>query len=136
MNICTFWKKTFTKLIKFRALKIAKTAILELLHSPNWFHVKSKWLKNPETSTPSCNSHLTHNFLIDFMLETISPFHEKRFLVLNFFQKVKHKISNVPPHNYINSILDQFSYEILVGLEVACSLRVREVPGSNLGGRN
>ena len=36
----TFWRLKFTKWTIFKALKILKTAVLELLK--NWFHVKSE----------------------------------------------------------------------------------------------
>ena len=34
INLCTFWRLEFTKLTKFRAPNMAKTAVLELLDSP------------------------------------------------------------------------------------------------------
>ena len=50
---CTFWRLEFSKLAKFRALKIAKNGSFttsKILH--NWFHVKYEWQKNPVISTP------------------------------------------------------------------------------------
>ena len=34
MNFCTFWRLKFTKLTKFRAPKMAKTAVSQILDSP------------------------------------------------------------------------------------------------------
>ena len=45
MNFCTFWKLKFPNLLKVR-----NTPVLELQEFQNWFHVKSKWQKNPEMS--------------------------------------------------------------------------------------
>ena len=54
MNFCTFWRLNFNKLTKFRAPKVAKKQFSEdvhLLDSSNWFHVKTEWYENSETST-------------------------------------------------------------------------------------
>ena len=52
MIFCTFWRLKFTKFSKFRASKMAYTAVFALLECLNWFHVRSEWQKNPEFSKP------------------------------------------------------------------------------------
>ena len=51
MNLCTLWELQFTKWSIFRAPQIAKMAVLELLNSHKWFHVKYNRQKNPQIST-------------------------------------------------------------------------------------
>ena len=47
MYFCTFDRLKFTKLTKFRTQKLVNTEVLEL---QNWFHVKSEWQKNLEST--------------------------------------------------------------------------------------
>ena len=47
MNFWTFWRLKSTNWTNFRAI----LELLESRFSKNWFHVKSKWQKNPEIST-------------------------------------------------------------------------------------
>ena len=53
MNICTFWRLQFTKLTKFRAPKIAKKLVLELLDSPKL--ISRKILKFPHCNLGQCH---------------------------------------------------------------------------------
>ena len=54
LNFCTFWKLKFTKSTKFRAPKIAKMAVSELLVSPKLIS------RNIWVIEKSCNFHTVH----------------------------------------------------------------------------
>ena len=51
MNFCTLWELIFTRWTIVRAPQIAKMAVLELLNSHKWYHVKYDWQKNLYFST-------------------------------------------------------------------------------------
>ena len=48
LNFCTFWRVKLTKITKFRALEIAKMAILDILDSPKMISSKNLRQENLE----------------------------------------------------------------------------------------
>ena len=57
MNFSTFEGWNVTQPTKFRAPKMAKTVVLELLIYPKLISRKIPVIENPEISTLFCNSH-------------------------------------------------------------------------------
>ena len=89
MNFCNFWRLKFTKLSEFRASKMAKTTVLELLGSQNWFHVKSEWQKNPEIFNLWVNFHTVNIWF--------SPYSQHSYWSFWSWSTGKGKIWNFPP---------------------------------------